>query len=101
MVIADPKPGDGSFQAGTQEGNNDLVDPGDPVPGSISPTRDTTTRREIADADDVADLVDVDPEQYPVIHRLRGGLTEDRFEQEFAAGLHGLLNRIGAHRSES
>ncbi len=100
MVIADPKPGDGSFQAGTEEGGKDPVDPGDPVPGSISPTRDTETREELADADDATELVGVDPAQFPVIYRLREGLTEDRFEQEFVAGLDVLLTRIETHRSQ-
>ena len=94
MVIDDPKPGDGSFQAGDDSGAHDPVDPADPIPGSISPTRTTATREEIADADTTSDLLGVDAEDYPVIHRLREGLTEDRFEEEFGAGLDILLGRI-------
>ncbi len=99
MVIADPKPGDGSFQAGTEEGSKDPVDPDDPIPGSISPTRDSDVRAEIAEVNDPVELVDVDPAQFPEIHRLREGLTEDRFEQEFAAGLDVLLTRIETQRA--
>ncbi len=94
MVIDDPKPGDGSFQTGDDSGAHDPVDPADPVPGSISPTRTTAKREKIADADTTSALIGVDADQYPVIHRLREGLTEDRFEEEFSAGLDILLDRI-------
>ena len=96
MVIDDPKPGDGSFQAGDDSGAHDPVDPADPIPGSISPTRTTAKREEIAEAggEDDGTLIGVDAEDYPVIHRLREGLTENRFEQEFSAGLDILLDRI-------
>lgn len=96
MVIDDPKPGDGSFQAGDSTGPHDPVDPADPVPGSISPTRTTNRRENIADADSAAALVEhtVDAAQYPVIHRLRDGLAENRFEAEFSAGLDILLARV-------
>ncbi|MBO1768339.1 TetR/AcrR family transcriptional regulator C-terminal domain-containing protein [Allobranchiibius sp. GilTou38] len=96
MVIQDPKPGDGSFQAGDDSGSHDPVEPADPVPGSISPTRTTADREEIADAADggASELIGVAPDDYPVIHRLREGLTEDRFEAEFGAGLDILLDRI-------
>jgi AcrR family transcriptional regulator len=100
MVIADPKPGDGSFQAGDATGEHDPVDPVDPVPGSLSPTRTTDTRAAIADADTPGELVDVlgdvSPQDYPAIHRLRAGLTEDRFEAEFVIGLELLLDRVEA-----
>jgi hypothetical protein len=100
MVIDDPKPGDGSFQSGDGTGEHDPVDPADPVPGSISPTRPTVVRETIADADSATEIVDpagdVDAAEYPIIHRLRVGLTEDRFEEEFAAGLDILLTRIAA-----
>ncbi len=97
MVIDDPLPGDGSFQTGEDSGSHDPVDPTDPVPGSISPTRTTAARDDIADTDAARDLVDVDPSRYPVIHRLRAGLTEDRFEEEFSAGLEVLLTRVAEH----
>lgn len=94
MVIDDPRPGDGSFQAGDNAGAHDPVDPTDPIPGSISPTRTTEDRRKIADADSSECLPGIDPEEYPVIYRLRSGLTADRFEEEFAAGLQSLLTRV-------
>ncbi|WP_375484773.1 TetR/AcrR family transcriptional regulator [uncultured Jatrophihabitans sp.] len=100
MAIADPKPGDGSFQSGDGSESHDAVDPADPVPGSFTPTRTTESREALADADTPVEVIDVsgdvDAEVYPVIHRLRAGLTEDRFEAEFAAGLDLLLDRIQA-----
>lgn len=101
MTIDDPKPGDGSFQSGDDSGAHDPVDPVDPVPGSISATRTTQQREEMADTDDASELADVDQETYPVIHRLRVGLTENRFEEEFGAGLDALITRIAQRRSES
>ncbi|NYJ74941.1 TetR/AcrR family transcriptional regulator [Allobranchiibius huperziae] len=94
MVIDDPKPGDGSFQAGDDTGAHDPVDPADPVPGSISPTRTTAKRKALANAETTSELLGVKPSDYPVIHRLRAGLTEDHFEQEFGAGLDILFGRI-------
>ncbi|XAS76740.1 TetR/AcrR family transcriptional regulator [Dermatophilaceae bacterium Sec6.4] len=101
MVIDDPLPGDGSFQAGDDSGDHDPVDPADPVPGSISATRTTQEREEVADADDPAELGDLDQNTYPVIHRLRVGLTENRFEEEFGAGLDVLITRIAQRRAGS
>ena len=94
MAIDDPKPGDGSFQTGDDSGSHDPVDPTDPIPGSISPTRTTKDRQEVADTDTAVHLPGIEPQEYPVIYRLRAGLTEDRFEEEFNAGLQSLLARI-------
>jgi AcrR family transcriptional regulator len=98
MALRDPKPGDGSFQTGDGSGESDPVEPSDPIPGSVSPTRTTEQREAIADADGVRDLVDpvgdVSEADYPMIHRLRAGLTEDRFTEEFAAGLEVMFTRI-------
>jgi AcrR family transcriptional regulator len=103
MVIDDPKPGDGSFQTGDDTGAHDPVDPTDPVPGSISPTRTTEQRDALAASDTPDDVMavsdDVSEVHYPLIYRLRGGLTENRFEEEFSAGLAILLARID-HRRE-
>lgn len=95
MVIDDPKPGDGSFQTGDDTGDHDPVDATDPVPGSISPTRSTEQREDITDVDTTKELPGIDPSDYPVIYRLREGLTENRFEAEFGTGLQTLLTRIG------
>ena len=103
MVIDDPRPGDGSFQTGDDTGSHDPVDPTDPVPASVSPTRTTRQRQDIARSDTATDLIGVDLNRYPVIHRLREGLTEDRFEEEFGAGLKLLLDRVEeqlAHHSD-
>jgi TetR/AcrR family transcriptional regulator, tetracycline repressor protein len=101
MTLRDPKPGDGSFQTGTEGGGTDAVEPADPVPGALSPTRSQSDREELADATTARDRIDptgdVSAERYPMIHRLRTGLTEDRFEDEFHAGLGVLLDRIDAH----
>ncbi len=94
MVLDDPKPGDGSFQSGDDTGSHDPVDPTDPIPAALSPTHSTPQREEIADTDPDDDLLGVDRDEFPVIHRLRKGLTEDRFEKEFSAGLQILLTRI-------
>ncbi len=99
MVIDDPKPGDGSFQTGDDSGAHDPVDPTDPVPGSISPTRTTRDRKKLSAAEPAA-IVEhsVDADEFPVIHRLRDGLAENRFEAEFAAGLQILIARVAEER---
>lgn len=97
MAIDDPKPGDGSFQSGDDAGAHDPVDPTDPVPGSISPTRTTENREEVAEVRACEHLPGADPSDYPVIYRLREGLTENRFEEEFSTGLQVLLARIEEH----
>jgi AcrR family transcriptional regulator len=94
MTLRDPKPGDGSFQQGGEAST-------DPVPGGFSPTRTRRDREELADATTPSERIDpvgeVSAARYPVIHRLRAGLTEDRFEDEFRIGLNVLLDRIDAH----
>lgn len=105
MAIRDPKPGDGSFQSGDGSGATDPVDPTDPIPGSVSPTRTTEQRESIDHADSAREAIDpvgdVDADEYPMIHHLRVGLTEDRFEAEFAAGLDIMLDRIARFVDES
>ncbi len=97
MALRDPKPGDGSFQQGGQDDGSDPVDPGDPVPGALSPARTTEHRELLGDAHGPQELDptgEVDAARYPVIHRLRGGLTEDHYDTEFNLGLNVLLDRI-------
>ncbi len=98
MILRDPKPGDGSFQRGSRDNNSDPVDPGDPVPGALTPARSSEHRRALGDASDAAEVIDpsgdVDESRYPLIHRLRSGLTEDYFETEFERGLDQLLDRV-------
>jgi AcrR family transcriptional regulator len=101
MALQDPKPGDGSFQPGSKDDGTDPVDPADPVPGAASPTRSAADREQLAGADTAGEQLGpvgaVSPTQYPLIHRLRDGLTEDRFEDEFRTGLNVLLDRIAVH----
>jgi TetR/AcrR family transcriptional regulator, tetracycline repressor protein len=101
MALRDPKPGDGSFQQAPETDGTDPVDPADPVPGAASPTRSAREREELADAETPRERVDpvgdVSPAQYPLIHRLREGLTHDYFEEEFLTGLSGLLDRISQY----
>ncbi|WP_375490536.1 TetR/AcrR family transcriptional regulator [uncultured Jatrophihabitans sp.] len=100
MALQDPKPGDGSFQSGTSPDDATPAEATDPVPGAISPTR-TREQSEAVDAADtsaqqVDPVGDVDSADFPMIHRLRDGLTEDHYEREFAAGLQILLDRVAA-----
>lgn len=98
MAMRDPKPGDGSFQSGDGSGENDPVEPANPIPGSVSPTRTTAQRKAASDAETPKELIDpvgdVSAAEYPMIHRLRAGLTEDKFEEEFGAGLEVMFTRI-------
>lgn len=104
-ALRDPKPGDGSFQQGDQTDGSDPVDPTDPVPGSLSPTRRAEDRENLDDASHPTEKVDpvgeVDERQYPLIHRLGVGLTDDRYEQEFNSGLADMLDRIQRFLADS
>ena len=104
MAMRDPLPGDGSFQSGDGSGDTDPVGPADPVPGAVSPTRTTEQREALSDSETARELVnpvgDVNPADYPLIHRLRAGLTEDCFEQEFRVGLEDMLDRIAQFLAE-
>ena len=100
MALRDPKPGDGSFQSGTSPDDATPADARDPVPGAISPAR-TREQSEAVDAartsaEKIDPLGEVEPDEFPMIHRLREGLTEDHYEDEFAAGLQILLDRIAS-----
>ena len=104
VVLCDPKEGDGSFQSGDGSGDHDPVHPADPVPGALAPSRTTAEREALERADTPRELLDpldvVSAEKYPVIHRMFRGLTADRYEEEFTAGLELLLDRIAARRGE-
>lgn len=109
MALRDPKPGDGSFQQGPQSDGSDPVDPGDPVPGALTPARSAAERAAVDDADSGADssAVALAPtgglsgRQYPFVHRLQAGLTEDRYADEFEAALDDLLARVERQVSRS
>jgi hypothetical protein len=97
-ALRDPKPGDGSFQQGSSKDGTDPVDPADPIPGALSPARTVDHRESLDAAQGAADRLDptgaVDAAAYPLISRLREGLTEDHYAAEFADGLDRLLDRI-------
>lgn len=101
MTLDDPQPGDGSFQSGTGPASSDPVDATDPVPGALSPSRTTAHREALDDAQTAREVIDpvgeVGAQDYPTIHRLRAGLSEDMYDDEFDAGLEALLDRVGEH----
>jgi TetR/AcrR family tetracycline transcriptional repressor len=98
LALHDPKPGDGSFQSGDAPGGTDPIDPADPVPGGLSPTRPAEHREALAGASTAREVVDpvgdVDRRTFPVIHDLREGLAASYYEDEFEAGLSAVLDRI-------
>ena len=104
-ALRDPKPGDGSFQRSGPDDKSDPVDPADPVPGGLSPTRRADDRRNLAEAalpvEQLDPVGEVDARRYPNIHRLSGGLTEVRYDEEFRSGLDNLLDRIERFLAES
>ncbi|WP_375502334.1 TetR/AcrR family transcriptional regulator [uncultured Jatrophihabitans sp.] len=105
MALRDPKPGDGSFSTGSTDPDSDAADTNDPVPGGLSPTRTPAQREAIDSADTPHELVDpgddVDPDAFPVVHRLARGLAADLWEQEFKTGLEQMLDRIESFVSSS
>ncbi len=102
MALRDPKPGDGSFTStdtASGEGSEAAEEaPADPVPGGLSPARSPVQREAVEDADAPHELVDpagqIDARRFPAVHRLAGGLAEDRWEEEFETGLMHMLDRI-------
>ncbi|MBE7195116.1 MAG: TetR/AcrR family transcriptional regulator C-terminal domain-containing protein [Gordonia polyisoprenivorans] len=104
MVLDDPLPGDGSYESRGEDGRNDPASPNDPVPGGLTPTRSSEDRQAVAEADTPVELIDpqdsVAASDFPVVHRLAGGLAEDRWDVEFDAALEQMLDRIGAFRTE-
>lgn len=95
LTLRDPKPGDGSFQQAPAVDGTDPVDPADPVPGALSPSRDAAART-TGPGGGAAQPNGVDRERYPMIFELRDGLTQDRYTDEFTLGLHELLDRVAA-----
>jgi AcrR family transcriptional regulator len=102
MTLRDPKPGDGSF-TGTDTASDDGSGPAgsaaaDPVPGGLSPARSPAQREAVHDAGRPRELLDpadeIDARRFPTVHGLAAGLAEDRWEEEFEAGLVHMLDRI-------
>lgn len=98
MTLHDPKPGDGSFTAGTIRSDSDAAQSTDPVPGGLSPTRSPGLRRTIDEAASPRELLDptgdLDAERFPTVHRLAAGLAREVWSEEFETALEGMLDRI-------
>jgi AcrR family transcriptional regulator len=99
MALRDPKPGDGSF-AGTDTAAGQGGEPAaaKPVPGGLNPARSPRQREAIKDAGSPRELLDpvaeIDARHFPTLHRLAGGLAQDRWAGEFETGLEDMLDRI-------
>jgi AcrR family transcriptional regulator len=98
MTVEDPKPGDGSFSSrarGAASGDSK-----EPIPGQVTPTKtlaETRARKKASTAEAKVNPVgDVDPAQYPTVHRLAEALAYEHYEEEFAAGLDHTLDQIEA-----
>ncbi len=102
MALQDPKPGDGSFTGTDTSPDGDSGPAGravaSPVPGGLSPARSPGQREAVGEAGSPRELIDpadgIDPRRFPTVHRLAGGLAEDRWEGEFGTGLEDMLDRI-------
>jgi TetR/AcrR family transcriptional regulator, tetracycline repressor protein len=96
ITLTDPQHGDGSFSAGEDAST-------DPVPGGLTPTCTDQQTTAIAEADTPIERLDpqsdIDPDQFPIIHRLAHQLAEEHFTEEFDHALQDLLDRIAAHLS--
>ncbi len=96
MTLRDPQAGDGSFSA---DGSPDP----EPVPGGLTPTRTDKQTEAIAEADTAEEFLDprndVDPSEYPVIHRLARELAQDHYGEEFDRALDDMLDRIATRES--
>ena len=100
LTLADPKPGDGALSASP---GGDVAAVETAVPGALTPVRTRDERAAIADAEAPHEQLDplggnVPAEEYPAVHRLAAGLSQDVWSDEFDAGLEELLDRIGRYR---
>ncbi|MGO8884121.1 MAG: TetR/AcrR family transcriptional regulator [Streptosporangiaceae bacterium] len=102
LTLRDPRPGDGSF-TGTDTASADVAQASaealaDPVPGGLSPARSAGQREAVEDASTPRELINpadaIDARRYPTVHRLAGGLAQDRWATEFETGLSHMLDRI-------
>lgn len=96
MTIEDPLPGDGSFASG-----GGGASPGDakaPMPGHVTPTETSADTANRAQADTTSEKIDpvggVDPDLFPTVYALSEGLAYEHYDEEFAAGLENMLQRI-------
>lgn len=92
-TLKDPQPGDGSY---SPDGASDP----DPVPGGLAPTRTDGETEAIASAATPVELIDpqgdIDPGEFPVVHRLADRLAEEHYDAEFGRALGDMLDRIAA-----
>jgi TetR/AcrR family tetracycline transcriptional repressor len=97
LALRDPKPGDGTF-TGTDLSDGDTRAPSDPVIGGLSPARSAEQREAVEEAGSPGELLDpanqIDARRFPTLHRLAGGLAQDRWAGEFETGLTQMLDRI-------
>lgn len=93
-TLHDPQAGDGSFSP------DGAADP-EPVPGGLTPTRTEEQQEAIADADTPTELLDpqddIDPHEFPVIHRLSRQLAQEHYDEEFDRALSDTLDRLAAN----
>lgn len=93
QTLRDPQPGDGDYTPESSPGV-------EPVPGGLTPTRSEEQAEAIADADTPGELIDpqddIDPDEFPVIHRLARPLSQDHYRAEFERALGDMLDRIAA-----
>jgi TetR/AcrR family transcriptional regulator, tetracycline repressor protein len=94
MTLHSPAEGDGSISTKPSERS-------EPVPGGLTPTRSKAQESAIDAAESVSEQLDpqddIDPDEYPTIHRLARGLAEEQFTEEFERALEDTLDRIAAY----
>lgn len=103
MTLADPKPGDGALSASP---GGDVAAVETAVPGALTPARTRGEREAIAEAEAPHEQLDplggnVPADEFPGVHRLAHGLSQDVWSAEFDSGLEELLDRIGRCRRSS
>jgi TetR/AcrR family tetracycline transcriptional repressor len=95
LTLDDPRPGDGQYSS---EGASVEA-----VPGGLTPTRTDEEAEAIAQADTAAESLDpqdeIDPADFPVVHRLARDLAQERYGEEFELALTDMLDRIAARLS--
>ena len=75
MAVHDPLPGDGSYAPSGTQGSDESVAAESAVPGALTPTRSKADRRDIAEVETSAELIDPQDEARfdPVPHRPSSG----------------------------
>lgn len=72
------------------------------MPGGPTSTGTEADRIVVAESTEkLIDLCDGDEQRYPAIHRVAGGVGEDRFEAESESGLAHLLEQIEGYFAAS